>query len=216
MKKPKFILSVTAERTLAPDHHFLNQVEEALESGVTILHLKENDLSFQAFLEEIRLIKPLTDHFGTSLIIYDNPELVTESDADGLYTEQNGMNFSEIRNIIGEEKLLGTSVQTVEDAVRAAEDGADYLTVGPVFSHSKKDNTPAISFKRLKAITDAVDIPVLAAGHITKDNLGRLAESGISGCKVDQSVFLEDDFNNTLRKLYHLSKSLFEDSEQNS
>lgn len=188
----------TGEKTLS------EQVEAALKGGVTCLQLREKTLDFRSFLDEALEIKKRCRRYGVPLIINDNLRVALEADAEGLHIGQNDMRVDEARKLLGEKKILGVSVQTLEQALFAEASGADYLGVGAVFSTSTKDDATCVSLETLRCIASSVSIPVCAIGGITKENLEKLAGTGIDGVALVSAIFASKDIEKTCRELRHL------------
>jgi thiamine-phosphate pyrophosphorylase len=167
--------------------------EAALRGGATILQLREKDLDHDAFLREALGLKSLCGRYSVPLIVNDDVEIALESGADGVHIGQHDAPAAEVRRRIGPDMLLGVSAQTVEQALQAERDGADYLGVGAVFSTGTKPDADDVSYSALKAICEAVSIPVVAIGGIKRDNLGSLAGSGIDGVAVVSAIFAAPD-----------------------
>ncbi len=127
--------------------------------------------------------------------------MALETDADGIHVGQHDMEAGNVRKLLGEDKILGVSAQTVEQAVRAEQRGADYLGVGAVFPTGSKDDADDVSFETLRAICDAVSIPVVAIGGITKDNIKELKGSGICGAAVISAIFAQKDIRGATEEL---------------
>ena len=134
--------------------------------------------------------------------------MAKELDADGVHIGQDDMKISEARNLIGNDKILGVSVQTVEDAIFAEKEGADYLGVGAVFSTSTKLDAVDVSYQMLKEICAAVKIPVVAIGGINKNNMLDLQNSGICGVAVISAIFAEKDIFGATKELLELAKKV--------
>lgn len=177
------------------------QVESALSGGVTCLQLREKELERAAFLREAMELKPLCARFGVPLIINDDVELAIESGADGVHIGQDDADAAQTRRRIGPDKLLGVSAHTVEEALRAERDGADYLGVGAVFPTGTKKDAGALSRETLRAICDAVSIPVVAIGGVNLGNLASLSGSGVDGVAVVSAIFAAADTGEAAREL---------------
>ena len=169
------------------------QVEASLKGGVTCVQLREKELDQPAFLEEALTLKALCSRYGVPMIVNDDVDVAIQSGADGVHIGQHDAAASTVRRRIGPDKLLGVSAQTVEQAIRAEADGADYLGVGAVFSTGTKPDADDVSFHTLQAICQAVSIPVVAIGGIKADNLHRLSGSGIDGVAVVSALFAAED-----------------------
>ena len=127
--------------------------------------------------------------YNVPFVINDNVDIALEMDADGVHVGQSDMEAGDVRAKLGPDKIIGVSAQTVEQAVLAEKRGADYLGVGAVFPTSSKDDATEVSYETLKAICQAVSIPVIAIGGITKDNVAELSGSGICGIAVISAIY---------------------------
>ena len=189
-------------RALAED------AESALKGGVTMLQLREKELSEEAFLEEAFQIKALCAKYRIPFIINDNVEVALACDADGIHVGQSDMDALHVREKMGPDKIVGVSAQTVEQAVRAEESGADYLGVGAVFQTSTKGDADAVSADMLRAITGAVSIPVCAIGGIYESNMLELSGTGIDGVALVSAIFAAKNIEGTCRDLRELSEAM--------
>ena len=181
------------------DRHWLNgaslydQVEQTILGGATFIQVREKELDKEDFLNEAVEIQKLCKAHHIPFVINDNVEIAHSIDADGVHVGQSDMKAGDVRALIGSDKILGVSVQTVEQAVLAEKNGADYLGVGAVFQTGSKADADDVSHETLKAICEAVSIPVIAIGGITKDNVMQLAGSGICGIAVISAIFAQKD-----------------------
>ena len=194
------------------DRHWLNgqtlyeQVEEALKGGATFIQLREKDLTEEEFLEEAKKIQQLCKKYGVPFIINDNVKLAKEIDADGVHVGQSDMEALDVRAQLGEDKIIGVSARTVEQALLAEKHGADYLGVGAVFPTSSKDDAQEVDYETLKAICQAVQIPVIAIGGINAQNVERLKGSGICGVAVISAIFAQEDIKEAAKELKNRTK----------
>lgn len=177
----------TGEKTL------FQQTEEAIKGGATFVQIREKNLDEQEFEEEAIRLKKLCGKYKIPFVINDNVQLAKKIDADGVHIGQDDMNLLEARKILGDQKIIGVSAQTVEEAVLAENQGADYLGVGAVFQTGSKDDAIEVPLETLKKICKAVKIPVVAIGGITKDNVLELKNSGICGISVISAIFAQKD-----------------------
>ena len=175
--------------------------EEALKGGATFLQLREKDLDETHFKEEALALKALCSRYHVPFVLDDNVKLAREIDADGVHVGQSDMEADDVRALIGPDKILGVSAQTVEQAVRAEKMGADYLGVGAVFATGSKDDAKTISRQTLKDICAAVSIPVIAIGGINADNVSELAGTGIVGVSVISAIFASKDPQRAAKEL---------------
>lgn len=189
------------------DRHWLNgqtlksQVEKALKGGATMIQIREKDLNEKDFLLEAEELLALCRSYNVPFIVNDNVELAVKIGADGVHVGQSDMNARDVRALIGNDKILGVSTQTVEQALFAQECGADYLGVGAVFPTGSKDDAEVLDRKTLMDICKAVSIPVVAIGGITKDNVRELKGTGITGISVISAIFAQKDIQNATAEL---------------
>ncbi len=183
-----------------------DDVRLALEGGATMLQLREKELSDDNFLSEAQSIKRLCREFRVPFIINDNVDVALACDADGIHVGQKDMAAGDVRAMIGPDRILGVSAQTVEQAKAAELQGADYLGVGAVFPTGTKQDADAVSKETLTAICQSVSIPVVAIGGITLDNAGDLSGSGIAGIAVVSAVFAADDITGATRSLVRAAR----------
>ena len=180
------------------------QVEAALRGGATMVQLREKGLAeqdFEGFLEEARRMHELTARYGVPLIIDDNVEIALKSGAEGVHVGQNDMDAGEVRRLLGPDRILGVTANTVEQARRAQDAGADYLGSGAVFGTSTKADAIPMSLERLREICACVRIPVVAIGGICLENIGRLSGSGVAGAAIVSGIFGAEDIEGTTRRL---------------
>ena len=164
-------------------------VRESLEGGVTMLQLREKTLEEPAFLQEARELQVLCRAYHVPFIVNDNVDIALAMDADGVHVGQSDMEALNVRAKLGPDKIIGVSAQTVEQALLAEKHGADYLGVGAVFPTGSKADAEEVSFDMLKAICQAVSIPVVAIGGISRGKVARLAGSGICGVAVISAIY---------------------------
>ena len=179
----------------------VQQVEKALQGGVTFLQLREQQLQEEEFLEEALKIRELCSRYHVPFVIDDNVKVALRSGADGVHLGQADMGIQEARRILGEDKIIGLSARTVGQAVQAEKDGADYLGAGAVFGTSTKSDAITLPKGILKEICRSVSIPVVAIGGINSSNLLELRGTGISGAAVVSAIFAAEDIAAAARRL---------------
>lgn len=202
------LLYAVTDRTWLGEKTLAEQVEQAIQGGVTMVQLREKNLGFEEFVQEAREIKKITDHYQIPFVINDDVEVAVASGADGIHVGQSDMEAGNVRARLGEGKIIGVSAQTVEQALLAERSGADYLGVGAVFSTSTKLDAQEVSYDTLKAICDAVKIPVVAIGGITAENLKELKGSGADGVAVVSAIFAKTDVAAAARALRQACEEL--------
>ena len=199
--RASMLLYAVTDRTWLKGRSFIDVIEEALKAGVTFLQLREKNLDYSSFLMLAREIKKVVDKYKIPYVINDNVDIALACGADGVHVGQKDMDAKDVRKIIGPDKILGVSAQTVEQAVAAERNGADYIGVGSVFPTSTKPDAETVSFETLREICKSVSIPVVAIGGINKDNAMKLAGSGIDGIAVVSAIFAQDDIAASVREL---------------
>ena len=200
-RKEDLLLYAVTDRSWLNGETLYAQVEKALKGGVTFVQLREKALDEQAFLEEAKEIQKLCAQYHVPFVINDNVEIAAQIGADGVHVGQSDMEAGDVRKKLGPDRIIGVSAQTVEQAVRAQERGADYLGVGAVFQTGSKADAVEVSHETVRAITEAVDIPVIAIGGITKDNVSELSGTGICGIAVISAIFAQEDIEGAARVL---------------
>lgn len=191
--KKDLLLYAVTDRHWLDGRRLINVVRESLDGGVTMVQLREKTLEEEKFLEEAKELQALCRERGVPFLVNDNVEIAREMNADGVHVGQSDMEALDVRAILGPDKILGVSAQTVEQAVLAEKHGADYLGVGAVFPTGSKDDADDVSYDTLKAICQAVSIPVVAIGGITQQNVEKLAGSGICGVAVISAIYAAKD-----------------------
>lgn len=173
----------------------LEDTKAALEGGMTYVQMREkgDPMTEDELLTEALALKALCAEYGVPFVIDDDVELAVKCGADGVHVGQSDMACVEARRALGSAKVVGVSAQTVEQAVQAEADGADYLGVGAVFPTGSKDDADDVSHDTVKAICEAVNIPVIAIGGISKNNVGQLAGLGLDGVAVISAIYASDD-----------------------
>ena len=200
-KKKELMLYAVTDRHWLGDETLYDQVKKALDGGATFVQLREKKLDREDFLAEALEIQKLCKKYGVPFVINDEVSIAKDIDADGVHVGQSDMEAMDVRKVLGPDKILGVSAQTVEQAIIAEKHGADYLGVGAVFATGSKDDADDVSHETLKAICEAVSIPVIAIGGITKDNVSELAGSGICGVAVISAIFGQNDIKKATEDL---------------
>ena len=202
-------LYAVTDRTWAEDEAaLLGQIESAVRGGASIVQLREKRLDRAAFLEEARRFTALCRRLGAISIINDQVEIALESGADGVHVGQSDLEAGQVRRMLGPGKILGVSAHTEEEARRAQAAGADYLGAGAAFATGTKADAKPISRETLRAITAAVDIPVVAIGGVSRRNILELKGLGLAGVAVVSGIFAQKDPEAAARELLELAKQL--------
>lgn len=192
-KQDLAVYAVTDRKWLKEEETLAQQVEKAIQGGATIIQLREKHLRDEEFLAQAQAVKQVTDRYGVLLIVNDNVDVAIAVDAAGVHVGQEDMGAGEVRRRLGPQKILGVSAQTVAHALAAQAAGADYLGVGAVFPTSSKDDAVEVDKETLQAICEAVEIPAVAIGGITADNMTQLQGTGIVGVAVISAIFGQPD-----------------------
>lgn len=206
----KLCLYAVTDRHWLKNESLASVVEKAIKGGTTFVQLREKNCSDEEFLQLAREVKVVCKKYNVPFVINDNVEIAKIVGADGVHVGQSDMNAANVRKIIGDDAILGVSVQTVEQALIAEKQGADYLGVGAVFKTNSKDDADFVTHETLKAICDAVKIPVVAIGGINQSNVSELDGSGICGVSVISAIFGEEDIERAARELKEKCVSLFQ------
>ncbi|MGX8852277.1 thiamine phosphate synthase [Amedibacillus sp. YH-ame10] len=186
-------LYLVSDRFWLAGRELQSDIEKAIEGGVSFVQIREKELPLEEFIEEAKKIKELCERHEIPFVVNDSVEVAKAVDADGIHVGQSDMPAIEVRKILGEDKIVGVSAQSVEDALRAQEEGADYLGVGAMFSTKTKKDADDVSFATLKAIVEAVHIPVIAIGGIDEHNLLELKGSGIDGVAIVSAIMAKEN-----------------------
>lgn len=177
-------------------------VEQAVRGGVTLVQLREKNLSSRAFYETAVLVKKVTDAYQVPLIINDRADIALAVDAAGVHVGQKDIPCSEARRILGADKIVGVSAATVEEAVHAWKEGASYIGCGAMFTTDTKRDTRPVTVERLKEVCESVPIPVVAIGGISRERLPMLKGSGIAGIAVVSAIVAKPDIAKAAEEIY--------------
>ena len=206
--KGSMLLYAVTDRAWTGRQNLYEQVECALKGGVTCVQLREKELNDEDFLQEAFRLSALCKKYNVPFLINDNIEIAVKCNANGVHVGQEDMTAKEVRKILGENKIIGVSVHSVEEALEAVENGADYLGVGAMFSTSTKTDVDVLPTDTLKAICHAVSIPVVAIGGINKANISQLSRTGVDGVALVSAIFGAEDIEKECRLLYKLTKDM--------
>ena len=188
----------------------LQQVAEAIDGGARIVQLREKEWKGEALLALAKRFAAICREKGAISIINDDVMICRDSGADGVHLGQGDMDARQAREILGPDKIIGVSAHSVEEALRAVADGADYLGSGAAFVTGTKTDAKPIDHGAYRAITEAVPVPVVAIGGITGENMPELAGRGLAGAAVVSAVFGREDARAAARELKRLAEALFD------
>ena len=173
--------------------NFLEKVEMACRSGITIIQLREKNLTTNQYYQLAKQVKEITDAYQVPLIIDDRLDICLAVDAAGLHIGDDELPVSVARKVLGPEKILGVTAKTVKRALEAETAGADYLGTGAIFPTTTKENAPITLISTLKTICQTVAIPVVAIGGLTSENIDQLTGTGIAGVAVVRDLMQAED-----------------------
>lgn len=199
--KDMLLLYAVTDRRWTGSRTLYQQVEAALKGGATLIQLREKGMDEKAFLKEAREMAELCHSYKRALIINDNVKVAWESGADGVHVGQEDMSAADIRKIVPEDFIIGVTAKTKEQAKKAEREGADYLGVGAVFPSSTKENAIRITTEDLKEICSSVEIPAVAIGGITMENVSFLAGGGMAGMALVSAVFAASDIEGETKRM---------------
>lgn len=201
-------LYAVTDRAWVGKQTLYEQVEAALKGGVTCVQLREKELSEEDFLAEAKEIKALCSRYHVPFFINDNVDIAIKCQADGVHVGQEDMKASDVRSKVGDQMIIGVSAHSVEEAVEAVKNGADCLGVGAMFTTSTKADASVLPKETLRAICEAVDVPVVAIGGIGESNILELAGTGADGVALVSAIFGAADIEAQCRKLRALSEEM--------
>ena len=193
MNREAFRLYLVTNRYQDSLESFLEKVETACRSGVTIIQLREKNLTTNQYYQLAKQVKEITDAYQVPLIIDDRLDICLAVDAAGLHIGDDELPVSVARQVLGPEKILGVTAKTVKKALEAETSGADYLGTGAIFPTTTKENAPITLISTLKTICQMVAIPVVAIGGLTSENIDQLAATGIAGVAVVRDLMQAED-----------------------
>jgi len=201
-----YSLYLVTDRDILVDTDIYTEVEEAIKGGVTLVQIREKKVGTLEFYNLAVKIKIITDKYKIPLIINDRLDIAQAIDAAGVHLGQNDMPADIARRILGENKIIGVSTTTLEEAQKAERQGADYVGVGAMFPTTSKDDASAVSVKCLKEIKEGISIPVVAIGGINEKNVALLKPANIDGIAVISAILGRESVKIAAEKLGALIK----------
>lgn len=202
------LYAVTDRAWAADTDELLRQVADAIDGGAGIVQLREKHLDHDAFLEEAKRFVALCREKGAVSIINDDVDIALASGADGVHVGQEDLAASRARQLLGPDKIVGVSAHNVSEAQAAQAAGADYLGVGAAFVTGTKTDAKPITRDTIRAVTAAVEIPAVAIGGITRENLPQLSGCGLQGVAVVSALFAQPDVKAAAAELLALSEEM--------
>lgn len=197
-------LYLVTDREVLKSKNLISAVEEGIRGGVTLVQLREKDLTSLEFYNTAIKVKEITDKYNIPLIVNDRLDIALAIDAAGLHIGQKDMPAPVARRLLGPEKILGVSAATMEEAEKAEKDGADYIGVGAVFPTSTKDDARSVSVELLKEIKARVSIPVVAIGGLNSKNVKIINTTKIDGIAVVSDILGKEDIKAAAEELKRL------------
>ena len=194
-------LYAVTDRSWLGGETIFDQVEKAVRGGASCVQLREKELGHEDFLAEAKEMAKLCRRLGVKLIINDNVDVALESGADGVHVGQDDMQAMDVRRRIGPDRILGVTAKTVEQARAAEAAGADYLGSGAVFGSATKTDAKPMTMDTLRSICASVGIPVVGIGGVNRENIARLAGTGVAGAAVVSGIFAARDIEAECRLL---------------
>ena len=186
---------------------FLKTIEESIQGGVSVVQIREKTADTLDFYNLALKVKEITTKYNVPLIINDRVDVALAIDADGVHVGQSDMPCDVTRKLVGDDKIVGVSAATIEEAQKAERDGADYIGTGAVFPTATKDDAPSITKKELKEVVDSINLPVVAFGGINLDNASELTDTGIAGLSVVSAIMSSDNPKESSKKLLNIFNS---------
>ncbi|MBH1939825.1 thiamine phosphate synthase [Mobilitalea sibirica] len=208
IKKEDLLLYVVTDRSWLGTGNLYEQVESVIKAGATMVQLREKNLPKDEFIKEAMQMKKITSKYQIPLIINDNIDVTLASGADGVHLGQEDEQIALARAKLGADRIIGLSAHNVYEAMKAEEYGADYIGVGAVFGTTTKSDANHISMDTIKKIRGAVQLPMVAIGGITKENILQLNGSGVDGVAVISAIFAQPDPACAAREMIELSKTM--------
>lgn len=205
IRRSMLLYAVTDSDWLKPGQTLAQVTEDVLSNGATFLQIREKKMAHTAFLAEAKELQSIAAQHHVPFVVNDAIDIALELDADGVHVGQSDIVGKDVRAMIGPDKILGISANTVETAVAAQKAGADYIGVGAAFPTTTKEDASSLTLEEMRAICDAVDIPVVAIGGINAKNLMQLSGSGVDGVAVVSAIFAQPDPGAATRQLLELS-----------
>ena len=202
------LYAVTDRAWAADEDALMDQIAAAIDGGAGIVQLREKHLDHDAFLKEAKRFVALCREKGAVSIINDDVDIALAADADGVHVGQEDLAAGRAREVLGPDKIVGVSAHNVTEALAAQAAGADYLGVGAAFSTGTKTDAKPITRETIRAVTAAVEIPAVAIGGITRENLPQLSGCGLAGVAVVSALFAQSDVKAAARELLALSREM--------
>lgn len=198
------LYAVTDSNWLCEGETLEKSLEELIRAGVTCVQFREKNKGDEEIIRKAFRLKEICNHYGVPFLINDRPDIARQVGADGVHVGLSDMGIEKTRAILGEDFIIGGSAHNVAEALAAQKAGADYLGCGAVFGSATKTDVTTLPLEELSAITKAVDIPVVAIGGITSENVSRLKNTNIAGVAVIRALFASENKTVAAKQILHL------------
>lgn len=199
--KIDYSIYLVTDRDLMSTETLEEAVEQAIIGGCTLVQLREKDCSSLDFYNTAVKVKEITDKYNVPLIINDRVDIALAVDAAGVHVGQSDMPAAIVRKVIGEDKIIGVSTGSLEHALKAQKDGADYLGVGAMYATGTKKDAKHTSIEELKKIRENVSLPIVVIGGINKDRVGDFKGLGIDGLAIVSAIIAQKDIAEATKEL---------------
>lgn len=196
-----YTLYLVTDRDVLKGRDLCEAIEQSIKGGVTLVQLREKDISSLDFYNLAVSVKKITDKYNVPLIINDRIDIALAVDAAGVHVGQSDIPANVARKIIGEDKILGISAATLEEAKLAEAEGADYLGIGAVFPTDTKKDARSVSIELLGEIKKSLTVPVVGIGGISQNNAELLKESKIDGIAVVSAILGKEDIEQAAKDM---------------
>lgn len=193
-------LYLVTDSEMLEGRDFYKCIEDAIASGITTVQLREKNAHGREFLKKAMKLREITKRYGVKFIINDRVDIALICDADGVHVGQSDIDAREVRKLIGDDKILGVSARTLEEAIYAKNDGANYLGIGSIFTTSTKLDAKSASFETVKEIKEKVDIPFVLIGGIKLDNVDKLKSLDSDGYAIISAILKAKDISKEVEK----------------
>lgn len=191
-----YSLYLVTDRDLLKGRELTQVVEEAILGGVTLVQLREKEISSLDFYNTAIKVKSITDKYNIPLIINDRVDIALAVDASGVHVGQSDLSCSVVRRLLPKSKIVGVSVHNIQEAMKAEADGADYVGCGAIFSTTTKLDANNVTIEQLTKIKKTISIPVVAIGGISENNIEQLKNSNIDGVAIVSAIIAKEDPRN--------------------
>lgn len=203
--KIDYSLYLCTDRSIMSDTSIEECVEKSLKGGVSVVQIREKDCPGKEFLQIAKSVKEITRRYGVPLIINDRVDIAIAVGADGVHVGQDDLPCADVRSLVGEDMIIGVSASSLTEALKAQQDGADYIGVGAMFATDTKTDAKVVTMEELDRIRREVSIPIVVIGGINKTTLPDFIGKGIDGIAVVSAIVSQNDVESAAREL----KSMF-------